>query len=165
MQGDRLAAGPPECKRSAQASAMKVHRGETPSAARCAARQRASASPGDAQNRGTSNAHLRKPTKPHIQLHAFPSIRRLAHPQIRHSDNAQNRMHDLPQTRTSAKTQALTTRAQARPRPRPSRASATTSERTEQSAPPSGAPGDAQSPLLRDQIRLCVPSSASTRRA
>lgn len=105
--GDGLAAGPLKCKRSAQASGMEAQRGETPSVARCAARQRDPASPGDArtsvepamrlyskpQKHETTFTHLRKPTEPYIrksdfvlmQKSGFACLRQSVHPQTRQS--------------------------------------------------------------------------------
>lgn len=103
--GDGLTAGPLEGKRSAQASGMEAHRGETPSVARCAARQRDPASPGDArifvepamrfcskpQKHETTFTHLSKPTELYIRksgftyMHKsrFTYLRQAVHPKIR----------------------------------------------------------------------------------
>jgi hypothetical protein len=86
--GDGLVAGPLESKRSAQASGMEARRGETPWVARCTARQRDPAPPGDArksvkpamrlyskpQKHETTFTHLRIPTEPYICKSGFVSL-------------------------------------------------------------------------------------------
>ena len=100
--GDGLIAGLREGKRSAQASGMEAQRGETPSVARCAARQRDPVSPEDArksvepamrfyskpQTHETTFTHLRKPAEPCIRKSGFVSmheceftdLRQIVHP-------------------------------------------------------------------------------------
>ena len=97
----------PGSKRSAQASGMKAQRGETPSVARCAARQRDPTPPGDAwisvetamrlylkpQKHETTFTHWRKHTEPHIRRsdvvsmheYGFTCPCQAVHPQTRQS--------------------------------------------------------------------------------
>lgn len=85
----------------AKASAMKARRGETPKTARCAARQRGPASPGDAQIRDSADPLLRLHAKSEARKHANASMRRTTEPQIRQHDEARNRIHESPASRRS----------------------------------------------------------------
>lgn len=84
--GDGFKAGPLEGKRSAQASAMEAPRGETPSVARCAARQRGPAWPGDAR------------------IFVAPAMRFYSKPQNLKNTEPPPRICQEPQNRSSAKT-------------------------------------------------------------
>jgi hypothetical protein len=101
--GDGLAAGPLEGKPSAQASAMKAHRGETPWVVRYAARQPDPASPGDAQKsveptkrlyakpqkHKTAVTHLRQPAKPRIRQSDFVPMHESASTHLRQTAQSQ----------------------------------------------------------------------------
>jgi hypothetical protein len=107
------------------------------------------------QKHETTFTRLRKPTEPYIRksgitpIHesSFTYLRQVVHPQTHKSANQQ-----ISKTVSNVKRPAHTagnslTGVRNTPRRR------------------AGRQGDVQSPLLRDQIRLCVPSSASTSRA
>ncbi len=120
---------------------------------------------GDAQNLGRVETHLLKHVDPHIRLHAFPQFRRISYPRNRLYDEARKRNAVCSYIRKSARP-ATTSEPESPGATRPATHRGPSKPTAEESAPPEGeALGDVQSPLLRDQIRLCAPSSPSTRRA
>lgn len=97
----------------------------------------------------TTFTHLRKPTEPYTRKSGAVSMREPGFTYLRQAAHPQNRQSVTQVKRKKPATNAGRLLTWVRKAPRRK----------------AGRQGDVQSPLLRDQIRLCVPSSASTSRA
>ncbi len=149
---------------AAEASAMEARRGRDATGGSMRSTRARSGIAGDAQNLGSVETHPLKRVEPQTRLHAFPQIRRNAHLRNRLYDEARKRKTVRSYIRKSAGIAPAS--GPGRPdAKRPARSSRALPTAQEDTPPKGGVWGDDQSPLLRDQIRLCAPSSPSTRRA